>query len=156
MKPHTILALVLAALAVLCLPASASKVTAFLHNKTPANLTLDYYSNESGDFTSTPPAQVGAFSRVTWAMSGSISVDGIPVGFMHYRVDYSSPDYLDCIEFEYAWNAIVGQCTSHATSCPASKRQYSEPSPQCFTFIDQCSPQGNPIHLLTLTDCPQS
>ncbi len=83
-------------------------------------------------------------------MSGSLVHN---LGWMEYDVYWKSPTFQGCVDVSYLWDLVFGVCDSGFATCADQVVELAGRSRDCYYYItDQCSPLGNPIHILT-TDC---
>merc|ERR1711862_380946 len=109
-------------------PASASTATAFVVNKTPATLVLDYYSTIFGSFIQYPPSQVAPYGTANWTLTGSVYQN---FGFIEYDVYFKSPDFNGCVDLSYFWtssSACAGRAGAPALSSP-------EVRAECYYYV---------------------
>jgi len=73
-------------LALLLSVVTGTDVTAFFYNKTPASLTLYFFTTWVGSFTQNPPSTVAPYSSAQWSLT-SAGWDGY--GLIEYNVYYT-------------------------------------------------------------------
>jgi hypothetical protein len=94
-------------------------VTAYIYNKTPGLLVLNYYDNIFGSFVTYPPysIQPGAIGNFTMTGAGAIA----------YNIYYQSGYFYGCAQLSYIWDFVFGKCDSVCASCGSKRREISRP-----------------------------